>query len=181
MGPSYCCQITESESHSVVFDSVISWTITQSLEFCRPQFWSGQPFPSPGDLPNPGIEPWYPSLQVDSLPAEPQGKSKKTGLGCLSLFQGIFLTQELNWGLLHCRQILYQLSYEGSPLGSKMTFYSKLQRAMSQYFLAFGSDLSTPSSASAMAGPRTNVTCLSFAVSVHPCESIFITQKKALT
>ena len=51
-----------------------------------------------------------PTLQVDSLPAEPPGKPKNTGAGGLSLLQGIFLTQELNWGLLHCRQILYQLS-----------------------------------------------------------------------
>ena len=49
-----------------------------------------------------------------SLPAEPQGKPKNTGVGSLSLFQGIFSTQESNWGLLHCRQILYQLSYQGS-------------------------------------------------------------------
>ena len=38
-----------------------------------------------------------------------------TGGGSLSLLQGIFLTQELNWGLLHCRWILYQLSDQGSP------------------------------------------------------------------
>ena len=49
------------------------------------------------------------------LPAEPQGKSKNTGVGSLFLLQGIFPTQELNRGLLHCRQILYQLSYQGSP------------------------------------------------------------------
>ena len=49
------------------------WTI-QSVEFSRPEYWSGQPFPSPGDLPNPGIEPRSPTLQEDSLPAEPQGK-----------------------------------------------------------------------------------------------------------
>ena len=53
---------------------------------------------------------------ADSLPAEPQGKPKNTGVGSLSLLQGIFPTQELNWGLLHCRWILYQLSYDGSPL-----------------------------------------------------------------
>ena len=52
---------------------------------------------------------------MDSLPAEPQGKPKNTGVGSLSLLQQIFLTQESNWGLLHCRQILYQLSYQGSP------------------------------------------------------------------
>ena len=49
-----------------------------------------------------------------SLPAEPQGKPKNTGMGSLSLLQGIFLTQELNRGLLYCRQILYQLSYQGN-------------------------------------------------------------------
>ena len=42
----------------------------------RPEYWSGQPFPSPADLPNPGIEPRSLSLQADSLPAEPQGKPK---------------------------------------------------------------------------------------------------------
>ena len=68
-------------------------------------------FPSPGDLPNPGIEPRSPALQADSLPAEPQGKPKNAGVSSLFLFQWIFLTQESNWGLLHCRWILYQLSY----------------------------------------------------------------------
>ena len=80
-----------------------------------------QPFPSPGDLPNPGIEP---ALQVDSLPAEPQGKSKNTGVGSLSLLQPIFLTHESNRGLLHYRQILYQLSYEGSPALCALVFFS---------------------------------------------------------
>ena len=68
------------------------WTV-QSMEFSRPEYWSGQPFPSPGDLPNPGIEPRTPTLQVASLPAEPQGKPKNTGVGSLSLLQGIFPTQ----------------------------------------------------------------------------------------
>ena len=52
---------------------------------------------------------------LDSLPAEPPGKPKNTEVGSPSLLWGIFLTQELNWGLLHCRRILYPLSYEGSP------------------------------------------------------------------
>ena len=68
-----------------------------------------------GDLPNPRIEPRSPTLQADSLPAEPQGKPKITGVGSLSLLQWIFPTQELNQGLLHCRWILYQLSHKGSP------------------------------------------------------------------
>ena len=83
------------------------------MEFSSPEHWSGYIFPSPGDLPNPGIEPRSPALQADSLPAEPQGKPKNTGVGTLSLLQEIFLTQELSQGLLHCRQILYQLSYQG--------------------------------------------------------------------
>ena len=49
------------------------WTI-QSMEFSRPEYWQGSPFPSPGDLPNPGIQPRSPALQADSLPTEPQGK-----------------------------------------------------------------------------------------------------------
>ena len=47
------------------------------MGFSRPEYWSGQPFPSPGDLPNPGIEPRSPALQGDSLPAEPPGKPRK--------------------------------------------------------------------------------------------------------
>ena len=46
----------------------------QSMEFSRPEHWSGPLFPSPGDLPNPGIEPRCPVSQEDSLPAEPPGK-----------------------------------------------------------------------------------------------------------
>ena len=56
----------------------------------------GSIFPSPEDLPNPGMESRSPSLQADSLPAEPQGKLKNTGMGSLSLLQGIFPTQESN-------------------------------------------------------------------------------------
>ena len=77
--------------------------------------------PSPGDLPNPGIEPRFPALQMDSLPTEPQGKPKNTGMGSLSLLQGIFPTQESNQGLLHCRRVLYQLSYEEAHNGRRET------------------------------------------------------------
>ena len=45
-----------------------------SMGFSRQEYWSGLPFPSPGNLPNPGIEPRSPALQADSLPSEPQGK-----------------------------------------------------------------------------------------------------------
>ena len=62
----------------------------------------------------PGIEPRSPSLPVDSLPAEPQGKPTNTGVGSPSLLQWIFPTQKSNQGLLHCGRILHQLTYEGS-------------------------------------------------------------------
>ena len=74
------------------------------------------PCPPPGDLPNPGVEPRSPTLQADSLPFEPSGKPKNTGVGSLTLIQEIFPTQESNRGHLHCRRILYQLSYRGSPI-----------------------------------------------------------------
>jgi len=61
-------------------------------------------------------EPRSPALQVDSLPSKPPGKPKNTAVGSLYLLQWIFLTQESNHGLLHCKQILYQLSYQGSPI-----------------------------------------------------------------
>ena len=94
--------------------SATPWT-TQSVEFSRPERWRGQPFPSPGDLPNPGIKPRSPALQADSLPAEPPGKPKNTGVGSLSLLQGFVLVQESNRGLPHCRRTLYQLNHQGSP------------------------------------------------------------------
>ena len=81
----------------------------------QPRILEWVAFPSPGDLPNLAIKPRCPALQVDSLSAEPQGKPKNTGVCSLPLLQWIFLTQESNQGLPHCRQILYQLSYQRSP------------------------------------------------------------------
>ena len=57
----------------------------QSMEFSRPEYWSGKPFPSPGDLPNPGIKLRFPTLQADSLPVEPRGKPQNAGVGSLPL------------------------------------------------------------------------------------------------
>ena len=58
---------------------VTPWTVAHqaplSMEFFRQEYWSGLPFPSPGDLPNPGIEPGSPALQTDALPPEPPGNS----------------------------------------------------------------------------------------------------------
>ena len=65
-----------------------------------------------------GIKPRSLTLQADSLPAEPQGKPNNTGMGSLSPLQRIFPTQGSNQGLLHCRWIHYQLTYQGSPYNS---------------------------------------------------------------
>ena len=65
---------------SRVWFFVILWTVAYQdpsyVEFSKQEYWSGLPFPSPGDLPNPGIEPRSPSLQADTLPSEPPGKPK---------------------------------------------------------------------------------------------------------
>ena len=57
---------------------VAPWTVAcqapLSMDFSRQEYWNGLPLPSPGDLPDPGIEPWSPTLQADSLPSEPPGK-----------------------------------------------------------------------------------------------------------
>ena len=49
-----------------------------SMGFSRQEYWSGLPFPSPGDLPNPGIEPGSPALEADTLTSEPPGKLPST-------------------------------------------------------------------------------------------------------
>ena len=77
---------SESVSRSVMSDFLQSHGL--STEFSRQEYWSGLPCPSPG---------------------------KNTGAGCHALLQGIFQTQGSNPGLLHCRWILYKLSYQGSP------------------------------------------------------------------
>ena len=114
--------------HGILLATILEWVLFS--------------FPPPGDLPDPGIEPGSPALQTDSSPSEPSGTLKSeseshsvvsdslrshgiyspwnspgqdTGVGSLSLLQGIFPTQGSNPGLPHYRQILYQLSYEGSP------------------------------------------------------------------
>ena len=181
------------------------WTVAYqtplSMEFSKQEYWSGLPFPSPGDLPDPGIEPasrvsggfstpepagklsisflkyastWIPNTSgpgishkglwsklntmqklilrmdrvenlifqsdvdsyrfccccvvqlcptlCDPMNCSPPGSSvhgdspgKNTRAGCHAFLQGIFPTQGLNPGLPHCRRILYQLSYPGSP------------------------------------------------------------------
>ena len=81
--------------HRILQDRILGWVV---FPFSRGSF-----------QPRDGTQ--SSALQADSLPAEPPGKPKNTGMGSLALFQCIFPTQESNRGFLHCRQILYQLSY----------------------------------------------------------------------
>ena len=69
----------KSLSHVGLF--AIPWTVVYqaslSMGFSRQEYWSGLPFPSPGDLPDPGIEPRSPALQADTLPSELPGKPER--------------------------------------------------------------------------------------------------------
>ena len=72
------------------------WTVAYqappSVGFSRQEYWSGLPFPSPGDLPDPGIEPGSPALQADALPSEPPESVSV-------LREGVSLSgQKLEWG-----------------------------------------------------------------------------------
>ena len=146
-----CCCL--ALSHVQLFCDAMDCRVL-SMGFPMQEYWSGLPFPSPGDHPNPGIEPMSPTLAggfVTTQPRESESEShsvlldslwphglsdqiscsvvsdslrphesqharpwnspgQRTGVGSHSLLQGIFATQILNPGLLHCRQILYQLS-----------------------------------------------------------------------
>ena len=57
---------------------IVANQVPPSMEFSRQEYWSGLPFPSPGDLPDPGIKPRSPALWADALPSEPLGKPKCT-------------------------------------------------------------------------------------------------------
>ena len=66
-----CAWVLSPFSHVWLFTTL--WTVTPlSMEFSKQEYWSGLPFPSPGDLSNPGIEPVSPALQGDSLPLSPR-------------------------------------------------------------------------------------------------------------
>ena len=74
----FCCSIFIVKSLSRVRLFATLWTVAhqapQSMGFSRQEYWSGLPFPSPGDLSDPGIEPRSPALRADTLTSEPRGK-----------------------------------------------------------------------------------------------------------
>ena len=106
--------INKSESHSVVSNSLhpMDYTVHGILQ-ARILKWVAFPFSRGSSQPRTRTH--VSRVAGRSLPAEPQGEPKNTGVGSLFLLQRIFLTQESNRSLLHCWQVLYQLSYQGSP------------------------------------------------------------------
>ena len=78
----YCYFIHMLSHFSSVRLGATPWTVAYqaplSMGFSRQECWSGLPFPSPGGLPDPGIEPRSPALQADVLPSEPPGKPQET-------------------------------------------------------------------------------------------------------
>ena len=75
------------------------WLSPPSMEFSRQEYQGGLPFPSPGDLPNPGIEPRSPALQADTLPSEPPGKPTDTRMR-LSRSRHIKIEKAINYNLI---------------------------------------------------------------------------------
>ena len=70
----YPCESEVAQSCPTLCDPTLAYQAPPSLGFSRQECWSGLPFPSPGDLPDPGIEPTSPALQADALQFEPPGK-----------------------------------------------------------------------------------------------------------
>ena len=91
-------------SCSAMSNSLEKWTVAHqaalSMEFSREEYWSGLPFPSPGDLPNPGIEFGSPALQVDSLQSEPLEKPPAWALHIPS--ESFTLCYVLNYVIENC-------------------------------------------------------------------------------
>ena len=121
-------------SRSAMSDSATPWTVAHqaplSLGILQARILEWVTMPSSRGSFNPGIKPRSPALQVNSSLPEPSGKPKNTGVGSLSLPQEIFQTQEWNRGLLHCRWILHQLTYQGRPeLGDDMLFLIRVSPA----------------------------------------------------
>ena len=87
--------------------------INFSMDFSRPEYWSGHPFPSPGDLPNPGIKPRSPALWADSLPAEPPGKPQISP--SIPMFGIIPAMRSILMVVINITQFLSLPEYSGIP------------------------------------------------------------------
>ena len=116
-----CCAYSLSHVQPFVTLWTVAHQVLLSMGFSGEEYKSGLPCPPSRDLPNPGMKPMFPTLHVASLPSKPPGKPKNTEVGTLSLLQGIFPTQESNWGLLHSRLIHYT-EPSGKPAHTSIAF-----------------------------------------------------------
>ena len=113
------------------------------MGFSRQEYWSGSSFPSPGDLPNPGIEPGSPALQADALPSEPPGKSAAAAAAKLlqscpilcdsidgsppgSPVPGILQARTLEWVAISINLKCIVLQKEASRNGKPINCYQRL-------------------------------------------------------
>ena len=112
--PSFCYLFHWTQSNLILRGSIVKFT-QSCLTLCDPTVYTVHRILFSKGSSQSRDQTQSPALQADSLLAEPPGKPKNTGVGSLSLLQGIFPTQESNWGLLHYKWLLYQLSYQGSP------------------------------------------------------------------
>ena len=81
----------KSLSHVQLFATprTVAYQASPSMGFSRQEYWSGLPFPSPGDLPNPGIEPGSPALEADALTSEPPNKQTIKKAPTINMVQGL--------------------------------------------------------------------------------------------
>ena len=85
-----CCALQNWFSHVPLFETLwnLAWQAPLSMDFSRQEYWNGLPWPPPGDLPDLGIKPSSPALQVDFLLFEPSAKPKNTGVGAYPFSRG---------------------------------------------------------------------------------------------
>ena len=91
------------------------------MGFSRQEYWSGLPFPSPGDLPNPGIEPRSPTLQADALPSEPPGNPTLKLIQCPRICLGVLVSSPLFEDLVPAFQRAHRTNLESAPTESPGT------------------------------------------------------------
>ena len=107
---------------NVLFATPCAYHTSPSMGFSRQEYWSGLPFPSPEDLPDPGTEPGSPALQADALPSEPPGKSY------------YMLGNVIHNGIKHSRHTLEDIRQENSVLKplKENNFHSKIQSSVGE-------------------------------------------------